>query len=110
MSEYPKIQSIFKRDELTHKFLSEFSLPEFEYLQLNIWEFTEKIDGTNIRIIWDSRIAGEPLVKGKYIPLDQKLESAGTEPKMVMIRELTPRKKAEFIEEPEDLDEEIEEE
>ncbi len=28
-------------------------MPEFEYLQDNEWEFTEKIDGTNIRIIFD---------------------------------------------------------
>lgn len=62
---YPKIQSIFKRDEHTHQFLPEFSLPEFAYLQTNVWEFTEKIDGTNIRITWDSRIAGNPIFQGK---------------------------------------------
>ena len=54
MREYPKIQSIFKRDEKTHKFIEgQWSLPEFEYLQNNQWIFTEKVDGTNIRIIWD---------------------------------------------------------
>lgn len=52
--EYPKIQSIYKRDEATHKFLEgQFSLPEFEYLKDNQWEATEKIDGTNIRVGWD---------------------------------------------------------
>lgn len=51
MQEYHKIQSIFKRDEGTHKFIEgEYSLPEFEYLRNNEWVFTEKIDGTNIRI------------------------------------------------------------
>lgn len=55
MNEYSKIQSIFKRDEKTHKFIEgRWSLPEFEYLQNNEWVFTEKIDGTNIRIIWDN--------------------------------------------------------
>lgn len=50
---YPKIQSIFKRNENTHKFImGEYSLPEFEYLANNEWVFTEKIDGTNIRIGW----------------------------------------------------------
>jgi len=54
MEEYHKIQSIYKRDLKTHKFIEgEFSLPEFEYLQHNIWVFTEKVDGTNIRVIWD---------------------------------------------------------
>jgi len=53
MEEYSKIQSIFKRDERTHKFIEgQWSLPEFDYLKDNLWEATEKIDGTNIRIAW----------------------------------------------------------
>ena len=54
MSQYHKIQTIFKRDPATnHKTLlmGDFSIPEFEYLQHNEWVFTEKVDGTNIRII-----------------------------------------------------------
>ena len=55
MQEYPKIQSIFKRDERTHKFLvDQWSLPEFEYLKDNLWVFTEKVDGTNIRVMWST--------------------------------------------------------
>lgn len=54
MREYHKIQSIYKRDEKTHKFIDgEYSLPEFAYLANNVWVATEKIDGTNIRIGWD---------------------------------------------------------
>lgn len=54
MSEYHKIQSVFKRDRNTHKFImGDYSLPEFEYLSGNEWMFTEKVDGTNIRVIWD---------------------------------------------------------
>ena len=54
MKEYHKIQSVFKRDEQTHKFiLGVYSLPEIEYLADNRWVFTEKIDGTNIRVLWD---------------------------------------------------------
>lgn len=52
MPEYPKIHSIFKRGE-DHKFTNEFSTSEFAYLADNLWEFTEKIDGTNIRVGWD---------------------------------------------------------
>ena len=33
--------------------LGEWAEPEFDYLQNNQWEFTEKIDGTNIRIMFD---------------------------------------------------------
>jgi len=29
-----------------------FSTPEFEYLQNNLWIFTEKVDGTNIRVMY----------------------------------------------------------
>lgn len=77
MREYHKIQSIYKRDEKTHRFIEgQWSLPEFEYLQQNLWTFTEKIDGTNIRILWD----GEKIeLKGRtdraqiYAPLVTKL-------------------------------------
>ena len=31
--------------------MGEYALPEFEYLKDNTWTFTEKVDGTNIRII-----------------------------------------------------------
>lgn len=54
MKEYHKIQTIFKRDSKTKRIiLGEHALTEFDYLKNNIWIFTEKIDGTNIRIMWD---------------------------------------------------------
>lgn len=53
MTEYHKIQGLFKRDEKTHKFIEgDYSLPELEYLAENLWVFTEKVDGTNIRVEW----------------------------------------------------------
>ncbi len=63
MESYPKIHSVYKRDNQTNSLINnEFSLPEFEYLKNNIWTFTEKVDGTNIRIIWqDNKI----LFKGR---------------------------------------------
>ena len=54
MQTYHKIQSVFKRDPDTNyaTFLEgQYSLPEFEYLANLPWEWTEKIDGTNIRIL-----------------------------------------------------------
>ena len=55
MKTYHKIQTVFKRDPET-KFKTllegEYSLPEFEYLKNNKWIFTEKVDGTNIRIMF----------------------------------------------------------
>ncbi len=56
MNEYHKIQTVFKRDPMT-KFKTllegEYSMPEFEYLQNNEWMFTEKVDGTNIRVMYN---------------------------------------------------------
>lgn len=47
---FPKIQTLFKRDS-NHKIIqTEYTLPIFKYLENNLWECTEKIDGTNISI------------------------------------------------------------
>jgi len=51
-TEYHKIDTVFKRDQKGH-ITDEFSCPEFHYLRNNEWEFTEKIDGTNIRLSYD---------------------------------------------------------
>jgi len=57
MKQYHKIQTIFKRDMDKKGEIIEgkFSLPEFEYLKNNKWIFTEKVDGTNIRIMWNGK-------------------------------------------------------
>ncbi len=56
MLEYHKIQTVYLRDpENTYKTLLEgqFAIPAFEYLKNNTWVFTEKVDGTNIRVTWN---------------------------------------------------------
>jgi len=55
MKEYHKIETVFERDMDGNKKLIEgkFRNPLVEYLKNNEWVFTEKIDGTNIRILWD---------------------------------------------------------
>lgn len=56
MEKYHKIQTVFMRDpENRYKTLLDgrWALPEFGYLANNEWIFTEKIDGTNIRVEWD---------------------------------------------------------
>lgn len=56
MNEYHKIHTIYKRDmSQKHKPLieGEWSHPEFEFLQDNTWVFTEKVDGTNIRVMFE---------------------------------------------------------
>lgn len=53
MKEYHKIQSLYKRDEKGKFIIGSWSMPELEYLKNNLWEFTEKVDGTNIRVMFD---------------------------------------------------------
>ncbi len=56
MEKYPKIQTVYKRNSET-KFktllIGEYALPEFEYLKDNKWIFTEKVNGTNVRVYFD---------------------------------------------------------
>lgn len=55
MTTYPKINAPFKRytsgPEKGKLIVGDWSVPEFEYLADNQWEFTEKVDGTNIRVV-----------------------------------------------------------
>jgi len=55
MKEYHKIETIFKRDTNGSKKLIEgkFRNKAVEYLADSQWIFTEKVDGTNIRVHWD---------------------------------------------------------
>jgi hypothetical protein len=64
--EYPKINTLFKRDADNIIIPSQFTQPEFEYLKDNKFECTEKIDGTNIRIE----------IKGKEITFKGRTERA----------------------------------
>lgn len=49
MNEYPKIESLYNRDENFKVDPTRLRMPEFALI--NRWLVTEKIDGTNIRII-----------------------------------------------------------
>ena len=58
---YPKIQSLFKRYNSTEDrtrigewIPGEYSTREFQFLQSNHWMWTEKVDGTNVRVSFDS--------------------------------------------------------
>lgn len=55
MKEYHKIDTVFERDTNGTKKLidGKFRSDTVEFLANNKWIFTEKIDGTNIRIHWD---------------------------------------------------------
>ncbi len=55
MRTYEKIETIFNRDaEGTKRLIpGSFRNEVVEFLQHNEWEFTEKVDGTNVRVHWD---------------------------------------------------------
>lgn len=71
MNEYHKIQTLFKRDMSKPNapiIEGDWTMPELEYLKDNEWVFTEKVDGTNIRVMWD----------GKQITFNGKSDDANT--------------------------------
>jgi len=53
--EYTKIPNIYKRAEFGNNklILGQYSSDELRFMSPLKWEWTEKVDGTNVRIIWD---------------------------------------------------------
>jgi len=75
MKQYHKINGLYKRDDNGDFIVGDFAQPEFAYLFNNEWVGTEKIDGTNIRIIWD----------GKKVEIKGKSDNANI-PSFLLIR------------------------
>lgn len=77
--EYTKIPNIFKRDPQTKKLIEgRYSTQELAFLKNCMWETTEKVDGTNIRVEWDGyRVSFKGRTDKAQIPshLLKKLES-----------------------------------
>ena len=53
MKEYQKIETIYKFDSEIKRFKKEFYNPIVEYLKDCKWFGTEKVDGTNVRVLWN---------------------------------------------------------
>ena len=55
MANYIKIETPFERDMEGSKKLIEgkWRNETVEFLKDNLWDCTEKIDGTNIRVLWN---------------------------------------------------------
>jgi hypothetical protein len=51
-TEYPRIETLYERDPVTHKVMIPVELKNPVYGLLKAWEWTEKIDGTNIRCLY----------------------------------------------------------
>lgn len=75
MDKYMKIGSIYERsDEKGHPFINGlFASPEVEYLKDLKWIWTEKVDGTNIGVLWD----------GYKITFQGRTEDATIQPKLL---------------------------
>lgn len=91
MNEYHKINTVFKRDRATNRVVEGYySCPEFEYLAGCIWSWSEKVDGTNIRVMsqggvitfggkTDSAQIPAQLVtrlNERFLPLAEKMQEA----------------------------------
>ena len=73
MKEYHKIETVYERDTTGSKKLIEgqYRNPTVQYLRNLSWEWTEKIDGTNIRIHWDGhRVSFGGRTERAQIPVD----------------------------------------
>lgn len=72
--------------------LDQYALPEFEYLKDNPWVFTEKIDGTNVRVMWGGAglsFGGKTDNAQMPMPLITKLQELfDTTPKRKLFKEL----------------------
>lgn len=83
MNKYHKVHGLYKRyreGPLKGKFIiGEYSRPEFKQLKDITWEFTEKLDGTNMRVIFHSH----PL-----IPEEDRIEIKGKSEKSQLNKEL----------------------
>lgn len=79
-TEYHKINSLFKRDMASpHKplIVGAWADDTFSYLADNEWEFTEKVDGTNIRVEIDGddiRFGGRTEAASIPAPLVKRLQ------------------------------------
>lgn len=77
MSEYHKIETLYERDEKTHRLKPELILKNPVYGCLKTWHWTEKIDGTNIRVIWEPmNMLSEPARPSDRLTFGGKTDNA----------------------------------
>jgi len=105
MNQYHKIQGLYKRDmdktSLNYgKFIiGQYSKPEFEMLKDIQWVWTEKVDGTNVRVcIYTNPLIQEIEFKGKTDRADMpkyllaRLQELFTKEKVFSVFELSEEK------------------
>lgn len=70
---YPKIKTIFNRDDKFKVVEGDYRVPEFE--NVKNWYVTEKIDGTNVRVIYEPQFPRKE--GGMSMGLSYEVEYAG---------------------------------
>jgi len=71
MNTYHKINTVYKRDMDSPRhplIVGDWARPEFELLQFIEWTYTEKVDGTNIRVMYNC--VTNPLLDTIIVPLE----------------------------------------
>lgn len=79
--EYPKIDSVFMRDP-KGRFTDELACAEFTYLIDNDWTWTEKVDGTNVRLYFPG-LQSEYFRGHEYEYVKGRTDSAQLNPKLL---------------------------
>src|ERR1035441_10193144 len=75
--EYHKIQGVYKRDGKGNFIIGNYSLDVFRYLAHLPWRWTEKIDGTNVRIGIDPQVEQPVLDEEMYLPIGDPIITIG---------------------------------
>jgi hypothetical protein len=72
MLTYPKIETLFERDDTTHKLKEPLVLRAPVYGTIKTWSATEKVDGTNIRVCItpDNKVSMNGRTDNAQLPAD----------------------------------------
>ena len=63
---FPKINGLYKRDAQNKLIIGDFCREEYAYLKDNLWHFTEKVDGMNMRVEFGYETLEEPVCGVKF--------------------------------------------
>lgn len=78
---YPKIQTLFNRDEKFKVVEGDYRLPEFENIKK--WYVTEKIDGTNVRVRLFPKLSKGEWIGGYHVHFSGRTDKAQLHPNLM---------------------------
>lgn len=80
--EFHKIETLYHRDEKTHKVIAGI-LKNPVYDLIKTWQWTEKIDGSNIRCIWEPVIDTKTADRPESLRFGGKTDNAQVHPDLI---------------------------